>query len=84
MNRKTIKLAVHALQRQAAGLAFDANLYDENLCDTPHAQNSYNLRQEIHTAIAELEQFDKGLQGLVFCEMCKLWLPREHQHTPPV
>ena len=56
MKKKTIKLAIDALRKQARVYAFDANLYEIHACDNPHAETSYRLHRDIYTAIAELER----------------------------
>ena len=55
MQTKTAKLAIEALRKMARSLAIDANLYEEGICDTPNAKNSYNKRIEIFVAISDIE-----------------------------
>lgn len=56
MKKKTLKLAIEALKKQTQVFAIDANLYEEHLSDCPHAENAYNQRRAMFTAIAELEK----------------------------
>lgn len=83
MDTKTIDLSIKALRKAAQPLAFDANLYEEGVCDTPHAKNAYDERKQIYTAIAKLERHKKSLRGLVWCEVCKLWQFEDHKHEAP-
>jgi hypothetical protein len=56
ISRKSIKLSIEALKKQAQPLAVDANLYEIGKCDNPTAENAYKARREIYTAIAELQK----------------------------
>ena len=50
-----IKLAIEAIQKQMRLINLDANLFEQKIVTTPHAQNCYLKREKLRAAIQWLE-----------------------------
>jgi hypothetical protein len=51
---RAVNIVHSACRDELVKLAFDANLYEKGLCDTPHAEASFKKRERIKEALAVL------------------------------
>jgi hypothetical protein len=56
-----IKLAIEAIEKQIRLISLDANLFEQKIVTTPHAQNCYIKREKLRAAIQWLQSNDLPL-----------------------
>jgi hypothetical protein len=67
-----IKLAIEALQKQIRVISLDANLYEQKIVTTPHAQNCYLKREKLRAAIQWFEANETAIGWLAINSIPKL------------